>query len=86
MAETFRNRIDALTGFAVINGTDSDDAISDWLSDGVKQIASILPPKKLEECTKTATITSASGFDSDTATYGPVLAVTRKDVSGIEQV
>ena len=85
MAETFRNRIDALTGFAVINGTDSDPAISDWLQDGVKQIISMLPPNRLEECAKTATVSNASGFDLDTATYGPVLAVTRKDISGVEQ-
>jgi len=87
MAETFRNRIDALTGFAVINGTDSDPAISDWLQDGVKQIISILPPAKLEECAKTSSaITSSAGFDLDTATYGPVLAVTREDSSSVEQM
>ena len=86
MAETFRNRIDALTGFAVINGTDSDDAISDWLSDGVKQIISILPPEKLEECTKTATVTSASGHDLDGSTFGQTLLVTREDIFSVEQL
>jgi len=86
MAETFKNRIDALTGFAVINGTDSDDAISDWLSDGVNQIISILPPEKLEECTKTATVTSASGHDLDTSTIGQVLLVTREDIFSVEQL
>ena len=86
MAETFKNRIDALTGFAVINGTDSDNAISDWLSDGVKEIISILPPAKLEQCAKTVAVTSASGRDLDTAIHGPVLAVTREDSSSVEQM
>tara|TARA_R110002012_G_C11443663_1_gene590913 strand:- start:46 stop:747 length:702 start_codon:yes stop_codon:yes gene_type:complete len=86
MAETFRNRIDALTGFAVINGTDSDDAISDWLSDGVKEIISILPAAKLEQCAKTVAVTSSAGFDLDTGTHGPVLAVSREDSSSIEQM
>tara|TARA_Y100000004_G_scaffold179069_1_gene222287 strand:+ start:1482 stop:2189 length:708 start_codon:yes stop_codon:yes gene_type:complete len=86
MAESFKNRIDALTGFAEINGTASDDAISDWLSDGLKQIVSVLPANKLEECAKTSSVTSSSGFDLDTAAYGSILSVTRKDTSGIEQV
>ena len=39
MAESFKNRVDALTGFA---GTE-DDALSDWLADGAKEIINILP-------------------------------------------
>ena len=85
MAETFRNRIDALTGFAVINSTDSDDAISDWLTDGAKELLTILPPNKLEECVATSTVTSSSGFSLDTATTGSVLGVSRKNAIGIKQ-
>tara|TARA_R110000824_G_scaffold28046_8_gene94627 strand:- start:3766 stop:4461 length:696 start_codon:yes stop_codon:yes gene_type:complete len=86
MAGQFRDRIDALTGILVINGTNSDDDITDWLTDGLKQIIGILPPVKLEECTKTSTaVESSDGFNLDTATHGPVLSVTRTDTSGIEQ-
>ena len=86
MAGEFRDRIDALTGIVIVNGTDSDNDITDWLTDGLKQITGILPPVKLEECVKTETISNSSGFDLDgDVTYGPVLSVTRKDTSGIEQ-
>ena len=86
MAGEFRDRIDALTGIVIVNGTDSDNDITDWLTDGLKQITGILPSVKLEECVKTLEVTSSTGFDLDVdVTYGPVLSVTRKDTSGIEQ-
>ena len=86
MAETFRNRIDALTGFAVINGTDSDDAISDWLTDGLKQIINILPPARLTECVVIGTLNnSPTTFNLNTATNGKPISVTREDAQGIKQ-
>ena len=86
MAETFKNRIDALTGFAVVNGTDSDDAISDWLTDGLKQIINILPPERLTECVVIATLNnSPTTFNLNTATNGKPISVTREDAQGIKQ-
>ena len=46
MAETFKNRVDALTGFA----STEDDALSDWLADGAKEIINILPAELLQYC------------------------------------
>tara|TARA_Y100000034_G_C6884997_1_gene406205 strand:+ start:257 stop:1948 length:1692 start_codon:yes stop_codon:yes gene_type:complete len=46
MAESFKNRVDALTGFA---GTE-DDALSDWLADGAKEIINVLPAELLQYC------------------------------------
>ena len=46
MAETFKNQVDALTGFA---GTE-DDALTDWLQAGTREIINILPPNLMEYC------------------------------------
>ena len=86
MAETFRNRIDALTGFAVVNGTDSDDAISDWLTDGLKEVINILPQNRLAECVTIATLNnSPTTFNLNTVTNGAPLSVTREDTQGVKQ-
>ena len=47
MAETFKNQVDALTGFA---GTE-DDALSDWLSAGAKELINIFNDELKEKCT-----------------------------------
>ena len=56
MAETFKNQVDALTGFA---GTE-DDALTDWLQAGTREIINILPPKLKEYCYAKQTFTSAA--------------------------
>ena len=87
MAEKFEDRINILTGFTDIHGSGEDDAISAWLTEGAKQISMILPLDRLEELSKTATVTSDSGFDLDTnQTRGRVVSVTRKDIYGTEQI
>ena len=56
MAETFKNQVDALTGFA---GTE-DDALTDWLQAGTREIINILPPNLKEYCYSKQTFTSAA--------------------------
>ena len=58
MAESFKNRVDALTGFA----STEDDALSDWLADGAREIISILPSDLLQYCS------GATRLDGDPAT------------------
>ena len=43
MAETFKNQVDALTGFA----STEDDALSDWLTSGARLVLDIMSPTKL---------------------------------------
>ena len=43
MAETFKNQVDALTGFA----STEDDALSDWLTSGARSVMGIVPPTTL---------------------------------------
>ena len=81
MAETFKNQVDALTGFA---GTE-DDALSDWLTAGAREIFGILPPSAKEKCISLTTLDSSPNSLEDLDGYGEVLSVTRKhaDSSGI---
>ena len=68
-------------------GTFEDQAAMDtFLTDGVKQVMSVLPPEKLAQCSTTTTLNnSPSTLDLDTATIGPVLNVVRKDANGYNQ-
>ena len=72
MAETFKNQVDALTGFA---GTE-DDALSDWLAAGVKEIINILPPKLKEKCMTETTLNNSSPT-MDLDGVGEILYVSR---------
>ena len=56
MAESFKNQVDALTGFA---GTE-DDALTDWLQAGAREIINILPPNLKQYCYSKQTFTSAA--------------------------
>jgi len=81
MAETFKNQVDALTGFA---GTE-DDALSDWLTAGAIEIINQLPPNLKEKC---MTITNLYISNTDTTMdmdgKGDVLYVTRENAdSGV---
>ena len=44
MAESFKDQVDALTGF----GTTENDALSDWLTAGARSVLNSLPLNKLE--------------------------------------
>jgi len=70
MAETFKNQVDALTGFA---GTE-DLALSDWLTSGARSIMSILPGSTLQR------VASTDGFTNTIDVEGKkIVSVTRKD-------
>tara|TARA_R110002012_G_scaffold236342_1_gene410046 strand:- start:1205 stop:2242 length:1038 start_codon:yes stop_codon:yes gene_type:complete len=70
MAETFKNRVDALTGFAGLE----DDALSDWLTAGARSILNILPISKLERIASTSVFTNTIDIQGKR-----IVAVTRKD-------
>ena len=70
MAESFKNQVDALTGFA----STEDDALSDWLTAGARSVLNSLPLNKLER------IASNENFTNNIDVEGKkILAVVRKD-------
>ena len=73
MAETFKNQVDALTGFA----STEDDALSDWLTSGAKEIINVLPQKLKEKCMTATGVGTDSVVDLDG--LGEILYVTRKN-------
>jgi hypothetical protein len=73
MAETFKNQVDALTGFA---GTE-DDALSDWLTAGAKEIINTLPLRLKEKCMTATGV--GTDFKVDLDGLGEILYVTRKN-------
>ena len=72
MAETFKNQVDALTGFA----STEDDALTDWLTSGAKEIINVLPPKLKEKCATETTLDNSS-TTMDVDAVGDILYVTR---------
>jgi len=77
MAETFKNRVDALTGFA----STEDDALTDWFTDGAREIISILPADLLQYCADSTTLNNSTptlviGTDTD---IGKILHVTHSN-------
>ena len=75
MAETFKNQVDALTGFA---GTE-DDALSDWLTAGAKEIVNLLPDNLLYKCEFTSTLSNSPTSLTSLHSYGKILSVARND-------
>ena len=73
MAESFKNQVDALTGFA----STEDDALSDWLSSGAKEIINQLPEALKEKCMTATGVGTDSVVDLDG--LGEILYVTRKN-------
>ena len=71
MAESFKNKVDALTQFA---STD-DSALADFLADGCKEIINMMPPFEL-----VAVADEGSAFAPSTGqeVKVPVISVTRK--------
>ena len=72
MAETFKNQVDALTGF----GNTEDDALSDWLTAGARTIFNILPENKLERVASNTNFTDSLDVEGK-----KILSVLRKDAS-----
>jgi hypothetical protein len=75
MAETFKNQVDALTGFA---GTE-DDALSDWLTAGAKEIINILPKRLKVKCGTVSLLNADNGTTLDMDGRGEILYVTREN-------
>ena len=70
MAESFKDQVDALTGF----GTTENDALSDWLTAGARSVLNSFPLNKLER------IASNENFTNNIDVEGKkILAVVRKD-------
>ena len=70
MAASFKDQVDALTGF----GTTENDALSDWLTAGARSVLNSLPLNKLER------IASNENFTNNIDVEGKkILAVVRKD-------
>ena len=81
---TFNAQLQDLVGEAISVDT---DAMDQFLRDGLKQLYNILPPEKLLECvTHTELSNSPSTLALNTSTIGPIMAVTRKDLRGFNQV
>jgi hypothetical protein len=77
MAESFKNRVDALTGFA----STEDDALSDWLTDGAREIINIFPSELLQYCTGATRLDdspSSLAISTDTD-MGKILYVTHSN-------
>jgi len=70
MAETFKNQVDALTGFA----STEDLALSDWLTAGAREVLEILPPEKLERVATNDSFTNSIDVEGKR-----ILSVVRKD-------
>ena len=72
--ETFQNRVDALTGF----GTTDNSALADWLTDGAREVISLLPLELKLKCVKETIVDTAQGLNN-VDTRGAILGVTRFD-------
>ena len=64
MAESFKNRVDALTGF----GSTDDSPLNDWLTDGVREIVNVLPDEFLQYCADSTPLNSSTGLNLGTDT------------------
>tara|TARA_R100001594_G_scaffold148441_1_gene203663 strand:- start:325 stop:1011 length:687 start_codon:yes stop_codon:yes gene_type:complete len=79
---SFEDRINDLIGSFI-----DENAMDTFLTDGLKELYSVLPPKKLSECTTTTTLSnSPQTLDLDTVTIGSVFSVTRKNSIGYNQI
>ena len=72
MAESFKNQVDALTGFA----STEDNALSDWLTAGARTILNILPINKLERVASNTNFTDSIDVEDK-----KILSVLRKDAN-----
>ena len=69
MSETFKNRVDALTGF----GSTEDLALTDWLTEGAEIIQGILPPKLKQKCIALTVIDGSPDSLDNFDTIGEIL-------------
>jgi hypothetical protein len=69
---TFKAQIEDLTG-----SVGDDGALTQWLTDGAKELINIFPPELKMECSTTTSLTSSTPMDLDAS--GKVLYVTREN-------
>ena len=82
----FGAQVKSLTGIDTDNST-IQGYINTWLTDGVREVQSVLSPDKLEQCTHVATLNgSATTLSYYTATVGKIVSVNRNNGSGYYQV
>ena len=72
----FKTQIEDLVG-----SVSDDSALTQWLTDGAKEILRVLPPELKENCMTISEVTSSSGL-ANIDTKGEIVAVTRTDSSG----
>ena len=72
----FKTQIEDLTG-----SVGDDAALTQWLTDGAKEVFRALPPNLKENCITISEVTSSSGL-TNIDTKGEIVAVTRADSSG----
>ena len=73
MAESIKNQVDALTGFA----STEDLALQDWCEAGALELINLFPPKLKEKCMTETTVTNSPSYLSDLDGIGEILHVTR---------
>ena len=72
----FKTQIEDLVG-----SVGDDPALTQWLTDGAKEVLRALPPELKENCITISEVTSSSGL-ANIDTKGEIVAVTRTDSSG----
>ena len=78
----FQEKVNDLVGF----GTTDNDALVDFLNDGVKEIISMMPSEMKQKCSKVSILNADNGTTLDLDGRGPILQVTRKEASDKKQV
>ena len=69
---TFKTQIEDMTG-----SVGDDAALTQWLTDGVKELINIFPNELKMECSTMTALTSSTPMDLDAS--GPILHVTREN-------
>ncbi len=72
MAESFKDQVDALTGF----GTTENDALSDWLTAGARFILNAMPIQKLSRVASNTNFTNSQDAEGKR-----IISVLRKDAN-----
>lgn len=70
MAESFKDQVDAITGF----GTTENDALSDWLTAGARLVLNAMPIHKLERVSSIQNFTNTQDVEGKR-----IISVLRKD-------
>jgi len=72
MAESFKDQVDAITGF----GTTENDALSDWLTAGARLVLNAIPIHKLDRIASNTNFTNSQDVEGKR-----IISVLRKDAN-----